>query len=163
MQAPASIDSIRSGLAEWANGWLAHPLARRLLASQSIVMQIGRYGLVSVAALGCDFMVFLALTKAGMQPAIAGMAGYTIGLLLHFCLSTLFVFDTSATRKSRARLFSEFAVSGGAGLVLTAAVITIMTHRAHAAPVVAKITAVLVSFAVVFVLRRSVVFAARIR
>jgi putative flippase GtrA len=140
---------------------LRHPLVQRLLASPSLIMQIGRYGLVSVAALGFDFAVFLALTKAGAVPAMAGMAGYAVGLVLHFLLSTLFVFDTHASRKTRARLFGEFAISGGAGLVLTAAVITVMTHRLHAAPVAAKITAVLISFVVVFLLRRSVVFAAR--
>ena len=140
---------------------LHHPLARRLFASQSLIMQIGRYGLVSVAALGCDFFVFLALAKSGVIPAIAGMAGYALGLVLHFVLSTIFVFDTAATSKTRARLFGEFAVSGGAGLVITAAVITVMTHQLHAAPVIAKLTAVIVSFVIVFLLRRSVVFAAR--
>ena len=139
----------------------AESLAQKLLASQSLFMQIGRYGLVSVAALGCDFFVFLALTQSGVIPAIAGMVGYAFGLMLHFVLSTLFVFDTSASQKTKARLFGEFAVSGGAGLVLTAAVITVMTHRLHAAPVLAKITAVIVSFVVVFLLRRTVVFAAR--
>ena len=143
-----------------ADTWIDHPLVAKLVASQSLVMQIGRYGLVSVAALGCDFAVFLALTKAGVLAAIAGMIGYAVGLVLHFVLSTVFVFDTRASRKTRARLFGEFAVSGGAGLVLTAAVITVMTHRLDAAPVAAKITAVIVSFAVVFLLRRSVVFAA---
>jgi putative flippase GtrA len=143
------------------SAWLRHPLVQRLLASQSLIIQIGRYGLVSVAALGFDFAVFLALTKAGAAPAMAGMAGYAVGLVLHFLLSTLFVFDTGASQKTRTRLFGEFAISGGAGLVLTAAVITVMTHRLHAAPVVAKIAAVLISFVVVFLLRRSVVFAAR--
>ena len=144
-----------------SSGWLGHPLILRLLASQSFLVQAGRYGLVSVAALGCDFVVFLALTKAGLLPAIAGMAGYAVGLVLHFMLSTVFVFDTSASNKTRTRLFGEFAVSGGAGLVLTAAVITLMTQRLGADPVIAKITAVLVSFVVVFLLRRTVVFATR--
>ena len=134
---------------------------QRLLASQSLLLQIGRYGLVSVAALGCDFVVFLALAKAGTIPAVTGMIGYAVGMALHYVLSTMFVFDTTGSRKTRTRLITEFAVSGGVGLVLTAAIITLMTHRLHAAPVVAKITAVIVSFVVMFVLRRSVVFAAR--
>lgn len=148
-------------IAEKQEGWLAHPLLKKALASQTLLLQLARYGFVSVAALGCDFGVFLALTKAGTMPAVAGMVGYTIGLVLHYFLSTVLVFDTAASQKTRARLFTEFAVSGGAGLVLTAAIITLMTHRLHAAPVVAKITAVAVSFVVVFLLRRSVVFASR--
>ena len=148
-------------IAEKQEGWLAHPLVRKALASQTLILQLARYGLVSVAALGCDFFVFLALTKAGTLPAIAGMAGYGVGLLLHYVLSTIFVFDAAAAHKTRTRLFTEFAVSGGAGLVLTAAIITVMTHRLHAPPVIAKITAVIVSFVVVFLLRRSVVFASR--
>ena len=123
-------------------------------------MQIGRYGLVSVAALGCDFVVFLALTRSGFAPAHAGIAGYSVGLVLHYILSTLFVFERPATGKPPARLFGEFVLSGGAGLVLTAAIISLMTDRLHAAPVLAKATAVIVSFVVVFFLRRTVVFAA---
>ena len=142
-------------------GWRAHPIACRLIACRGLILQIGRYGLVSVAALGCDFAVFLALTKAGTAPFLAGMAGYAVGLALHYLLSTQFVFDTHAARKPAARLFGEFAVSGGAGLILTAAIISIMTRQLHAAPVLAKVTAVIVSFAVVFFLRRTVVFAAR--
>ena len=144
-------------------GLSAIPFVRRILKSQDFIMQAGRYGLVSVVALACDFVVFLALTKAGAWPALAGAAGYVLGLALHFLLSTLFVFDTAAARKSIQRLFAEFAASGGVGLIMTAGIISVMTGRMHAGPATAKLTAVLVSFAIVFLLRRTVVFATRTR
>lgn len=156
MRAPSDLGSTA--------GWIDHPLARRLLDPQqflsaALVLQVGRYGLVSVAALVCDVAVFLALTTAGLLPAVAGIAGYGLGLLVHFALSTRFVFATDVVAKSKLRLLGEFAASGGIGLVLTGAIIAGMTERLQAAPVLAKLTAVIVSFVVVFVLRRSVVFA----
>lgn len=139
----------------------ALPLVQRILRSHDLVMQAGRYGFVSVLALACDFVVFLALAKSGAWPAIAGAAGYSFGLVLHFVLSTWIVFDAQASQKSIHRLFGEFAASGCAGLILTMGIISLMTGQLHAAPVVAKLTAVIVSFVVVFLLRRGVVFASR--
>ena len=144
-----------------AAGWLDHPRLRRLQAARGLVTQLGRYGLVSIAALGCDVAVFLLLTGSHVRPALAGAAGYGVGLVLHFLLSTLCVFDTTVTVKSLPRLFGEFALSGAIGLVLTACVIGILATGLGVAPVLAKVAAVVASFFVVFVLRRSVVFAAR--
>ena len=141
--------------------WRGNPLLHRLAASHTLLDQAARYGLVSVAALGSDFAVFLLLTAAGTQPTLAGAVGYAVGLVLHFLLSTLCVFDAMATAKPLPRLFGEFALSGAVGLALTAAVITVMTNLLQAAPVLAKAVAVIVSFAVVFLLRRHMVFAAR--
>jgi putative flippase GtrA len=142
-------------------GWRGHPLVRRIVSSQEFIVQAGRYGLVSVMALACDFVVFLALAKAGALPALAGAIGYILGLALHFMLSTLFVFDANAARKSIRRLLAEFAASGCVGLVMTAVIISVMTGRLDTSPAMAKLTAVAISFAVVFLLRRTVVFARR--
>jgi putative flippase GtrA len=139
-------------------GLSARPLVQSIVKSQEFLMQAGRYGLVSVVALACDFVVFLALTKAGALPVLAGAVGYVLGLALHFLLSTLFVFDTKAVGKSNRRLFAEFAASGCVGLIMTAGMISIATAHLHASPASAKLAAVLVSFAVVFLLRRTVVF-----
>jgi putative flippase GtrA len=142
-------------------GLSGHPLVQRALNSQDFIMQVSRYGLVSVVCLACDFVIFLALTKAGVLAALAGAAGYIFGLALHFVLSTMLVFDATRSQKSMRRLFAEFAASGGIGLILTAGIITIMLGRLHATPSMAKLSAVVVSFAVVFLLRRTLVFAAR--
>ena len=134
------------------------PLAIRLLG---LATQLSRYAVVSVLSLGLDFTVYLALADAGYRAAIAGVIGYAIGMLLHFSLSTRYVFKRKSCAKSDARLLTEFAVSGGVGLVITAAVILVATDMLGLTALVGKVFAVIMSFAVVFLVRRSMVFAAR--
>jgi putative flippase GtrA len=140
-------------------GWMGLQPLLALLDPRRVAGQVGRYGLISVVALGADFMVFLGLTLAGMQPSLAGAVGYLAGLVLHYVLSVRFVFDVARSAKSHARLFSEFVVSGAVGLCITAGTIAISTDIAHLPPVVGKAAAVVMSFAVVFILRRAIVFA----
>ena len=61
--------------------------------------------------------------KSAMSPPLAGVIGYALGTVLHYLLSTRFVFDARATDKVQARLFGEFALSGLAGMGITALVI----------------------------------------
>lgn len=127
----------------------------------AVAPQLSRYTLVSAVALGLDFLVFLMLTHgAGLKASTAGAIGYSAGLLLHFALSSRFVFDARATDKSRVRLFAEFAASGLVGIAITSIVIALTVDVAGLVPVVGKACAVVVSFASVFVLRRTIVFAA---
>jgi putative flippase GtrA len=125
----------------------------------SIVAQLSRYSLVSALALTLDFTVYLALTALGVSPPLAGMIGYALGTGLHYLLSTRFVFDARATDKLHARLFGEFALSGIAGMGITALVIALATEAAGLTALPAKVLAAAASFLVVFALRRTVVFA----
>lgn len=134
---------------------------RELLASRGhgLLPQLSRYTVVSVLALGLDFLLFLTLTHAGVaKAAIAGVIGYSAGLVLHFLLSSRYVFNVANAGKSQARLFAEFAATGLVGVLITWAVIALATDIGHLPPVIGKAGAVVVSFAAVFVLRRSVVF-----
>ena len=86
--------------------------------------QLSRYAIVSALALGLDAAVLLVLTHGlSMRAALAGVIGYTTGLVLHFALSTRFVFDAGQAAKSRARLFAEFAATGVVGLAITGGVL----------------------------------------
>jgi putative flippase GtrA len=119
------------------------------------------YAAVSGVALAADTGAYLALAWLGLLPALAGAAGYLIGLALHYALSVTFVFDAQATGKSPHRLIVEFGASGLAGLLLTAAAIAFSTGILGLSLVAAKSIAVIASFAAVYALRRFVVFAAR--
>ena len=126
-----------------------------------ILRQLSRYTVVSVFALGLDFLLFLGLTHGGLaKAAIAGVIGYSTGLVLHFFLSARYVFNIANAGKSQGRLFAEFVASGCVGLLITWAVIGVATDLAHLPPVIGKAGAVVASFATVFVLRRTVVFSA---
>ena len=83
------------------------------------------------------------------------------GLALHYMLSVRFVFDAPAAHKGQSRLVAEFALSGLAGMAITALVIAVTVDFGGMPLLPAKILAVGVSFLVVFALRRRVVFAGR--
>ena len=129
----------------------------------AVLPQLSRYSLVSALALALDFTVYLALTTWGTSPPLAGAIGYALGTGLHYLLSTRFVFDARATDKVQARLFGEFALSGLAGMGITALVIALATEGAGLAALPAKVLAATASFLVVFALRRTVVFAEGVR
>lgn len=122
--------------------------------------QFSRYVAVSVFALGVDFSVFLALTHVGLfKASLAGVIGYAVGLVLHFVLSTSFVFERRGLEKSRRRLFAEFAASGLVGVCITWAIIALAVDTIHLPAIVGKVLAVGISFVAVYLMRRTFVFA----
>ena len=126
---PVAIDRPRPGCgASSGIARLAEP-DRALIA---VVPQLSRYTLVSALALVLDFTVYLALTTRRMSPPLAGAIGYALGIALHYLLSARFVFDARATDKVQARLFGEFALSGLAGMGITALVIALATRARRA-------------------------------
>jgi putative flippase GtrA len=136
-------------------------LQRQLAPVLAVLPQFSRYTLVSALALILDFAVYLLLAAGGTKVALAGALGYACGLALHYVLSVRYVFDAQAAHKAQSRLFAEFAVSGLAGMAITALVIAAAVDAGDMPLLPAKAVAVGVSFLVVFVLRRSVVFAGR--
>ncbi len=90
---------------------------------------------------------------------LAGVLGYGAGLALHFLLSSRFVFTAAAAHKAQTRLFAEFALSGLAGLATTAIVIALAADVAGLPALPAKVLATGASFAFVYWLRCTMVFA----
>jgi putative flippase GtrA len=131
----------------------------RLRGRFRVLPQLSRYSVVSLLALMLDYGVYLSLASAGLRPFLAGTVGYSLGLLLHFILSTAFVFNAAAAGKPAARLFGEFALSGLAGLIVTACVIAAAHDVAGLPPLPAKLLATVASFLLVYSLRRGIVFA----
>ena len=133
----------------------------RRAASARLMPELSHYTLVSIVALGVDLVIFNALVLGGLRASLAGVAGYTIGMVLHYGLSARYVFDTASSDKGGARRFVEFALSGGIGLLITWTLIHFATDVALLPAMAGKIAAVGTSFIVVFLLRRGIVFAAR--
>lgn len=126
-----------------------------------ILPQFSAYTAVSALALASDLASYFALMNAGWPAFAAGVSGYIFGMFVHFVLSSRFVFKIDQTAKSETRLLGEFALSGVAGLAVTASVIATATNVFAAGPLTAKLCAVILSFIVVYSIRRMVVFAAR--
>ena len=91
----------------------------------AMLPQLSRYTLVSALALVLDFTVYLLLAAGGTTGALAGAIGYACGLALHYLLSVRYVFDAAAAHKGQSRLIAEFALSGLAGMAITALVIAV--------------------------------------
>lgn len=123
-------------------------------------MTLARYALASIVALGADTALFLLLSGGLIPPAIAAIAGYVTGMAVHWALSVRHVFrsgtDTPMTHRHRA----GFIMSALVGLAVTVAVVSALTMTGISAPV-AKAVAVTVSFALVYLVRKHVVFAVR--
>lgn len=121
-----------------------------------------RYVLVSCAALGVDTIITLNFTWAGLPPALCAAAGYVVGLGLHWVLSSRFVFaaELSASQGARARQAALFFASGIGGLAVTVSTFTTAVTLGVPA-LIAKAFAVGISFVVVYLIRRHLIFPQR--
>ena len=152
MTVPAAPASQSLNLADRAPAVLA-PLAR-------LMPELSYYTIVSAVALGIDLAIFWMLTAAHTPARWAGAVGYAVGIVVHYLLSSRFVFDTRGSTKSTTRRFAEFVVSGAIGLGITWLVIALAVDFMHLPALIGKGAAVGIAFVVVFLLRRGIVFAA---
>ena len=118
-----------------------------------------RYLIASVGALAIDMGTFLVLLAAGGQPAIASAVSYSLGIVAHWLLSSRAVFaDAVAGRgPARTRQKALFVGSALAGLALTTAIVG-AGDAAGIDPRLAKLAAIVASFALTWLLRVRVVF-----
>lgn len=117
------------------------------------------YLLVSAVALAGDMAAFLALLGGGVTPALAGAAGYSFGIAVHWVLSSRLVFALRAAPGGAARMRqkAEFVGSALVGLALT----TLIVGAGDAAgldPRLAKGVAIAISFTTTWLLRSRIVF-----
>jgi putative flippase GtrA len=120
-----------------------------------------RYLVVSATALACDVAVYAALIGSGMRATAAGAAGYTFGMLVHYALSTRWVFPDAGGMRRTAPTLAKFLATGLLGLATTAAIIDVLTREHLVGAFAAKAAAVGAAYVIVFLLRRTYVFATR--
>ena len=134
---------------ETLRAWLhRRRLSRRCSA---VLPQLSRYTLVSALALILDFTVYLLLAAGGMTGALAG--AHRLRLRSRPALSCCRCATCSMPRprtRRQSRLLAEFALSGFAGMAITALVIAVTVDLGGMPLLPAKILAVGVSFLVVF-------------
>lgn len=132
------------------------------LFSKMLDIRLLRYGLASVGALAVDMGSFLALLSLGMMAAAASAASYSFGIVAHWLLSSRAVFHDSVAERGpeRTRQKALFVVSALVGLGITTAIVGAAV-MAGFDPRLAKLVAIVVSFAATWVLRSKVVFRAK--
>jgi putative flippase GtrA len=117
-----------------------------------------RYIMASALALAADLSFFMALLQVGVYAIPASMAGYCLGLVVHWFISSRLVFAEQTLHGSqRTRQKALFFISTLIGLAITSLIVGAGTHLGLD-PRLAKLVAVAVSFQTTYLLRRSVVF-----
>ncbi len=118
-----------------------------------------RYGLASVGALAVDIGSFLALLALAVPAAAASGLGYGLGIVAHWLLSSRAVFAESVATRGRQRTKQKALFVGSAmiGLALTTGIVG-LAALGGLDPRLAKLAAIVVSFAATWTLRNKVVF-----
>lgn len=135
-----------------AVGTLPQPIA--MLGRFSIT----RYLIASVISLAFDVAVLLVLVDFKVDPGLAAAAGYSAGIIVHWLISSNFVFP-GKTREGAALQLQRLGFIGTAilGLGITVSIVSALTELG-VLPVLAKGAAVFVSFFAVYVTRKYGVF-----
>lgn len=118
-----------------------------------------RYILASVGALAVDVGFFLALMGLGVAAAPASAAGYSLGIVAHWLMSSRAVFQDSVATGGAARTRQKalFVASALVGLGLTTAIVG-FGDWSGLDPRIAKGVAIVVSFTATWLLRKTIVF-----
>ena len=119
----------------------------------------GRYLAASVVALGFDMASFLALLATGMDAAPAAGLSYTLGIGVHWFISSRAVFVAGVAERGPARTRQKalFVASALVGLALTSGVVG-LGSALGLDPRLAKVAAVGISFLATWLLRARIVF-----
>jgi putative flippase GtrA len=131
-----------------------------IAGKRKFAREFTRYGVASAAALACDVGVY-ALALGVMTPAVAGATGYASGLLIHYGLSSRWVFPDRAGNRRALPTFVRFAATGMLGLLITTATIGVLTASGLTRAFAAKGVAAGLAYAAVFLARRIYVFRPR--
>ena len=130
------------------------------LASRLRNVTLLRYLIASALSLGIDLGSFLALLALGAAAAPASAAGYALGILAHWLISSRKVFNDSVARRGpqRTRQKAMFVISALIGLAITTAIVAAGT-LAGIDPHLAKLAAIAASFTATWLLRSRIIFA----
>jgi putative flippase GtrA len=119
-----------------------------------------RYVVVSVGALASDMILFLLLLAAGLPGVAASAVGYSVGILVHWILSSRKVFADRVSEKgsaARTQQKAMFLFSALLGLMLTIVIVGAGTMMGVDARI-SKVAAIIISFMLTYLLRNIVIF-----
>lgn len=121
--------------------------------------RFARYLAASVGALAVDVGAFLGLLALGAAGAPASAAGYSLGILAHWLMSSRAVFHDHVAESGHARTRQKalFVISALLGLALTTAIVG-LGERAGIDPRAAKLVAIAISFMATWLVRSRIVF-----
>jgi len=118
-----------------------------------------RYLIASAVALAADLGSFLVMYRLGAFVPAAYAASYSLGILVHWLISSRLVFGDTVARRGleRTKQKALFVMSALLGLALTTAVGSVAVY-AGIHPIGGKAAAVAASFTLTWLLRSKIVF-----
>lgn len=122
--------------------------------------KILRFALIGVGNTLVDFSVFtIAYKVVGLPIVASNVVAWLVAVTGSYILNTYITFHVESGRLLRYRDYLTFAASGVLGMVMTTAVLLLLSLYVHV--MVAKAISILVGFAVNFTMSNLVVFRAR--
>jgi len=117
-----------------------------------------RYLLASIVSLAFDVALFMMLVAFAFDPGWASAAGYSAGIIVHWLISSSFVFPGKARQGAALQLQRiGFVATAILGLGITVSIVSWLTDLGSS-PVIAKGVAVFLSFIAVYLTRKFGVF-----
>lgn len=136
-------------------GWVGNLPAPLAILNR---FSLTRYLLASVVSLAFDVALFMVLVAFLVDPGWASAAGYSAGIVVHWLISSSFVFPGKARDGAALQLQRlGFIATAVLGLGITVSIVSGLTS-AGVLPVMAKAAAVAVSFFAVYLTRKYGVF-----
>jgi len=129
------------------------------IATRLLDIRLVRYLLASVVALGADIGSFLVMYSFGTFVPAAYAASYSVGILIHWLISSRLVFSDTVAQRGRARTRQKAMFVGSAlmGLGVTTVIGSFAVY-AGIHPIGGKAAAVVASFTLTWVLRSRLIF-----
>lgn len=131
------------------------------MISAALNWRLARYMLASIGALAVDVASFLALLQSGLGASLAAAAGYMLGIIAHWLLSSRAVFQDKVANSGfeRTRQKALFLASALAGLAITTLIVSLSAYAGFD-PRIGKGFAIVIAFSATWLLRSRIVFGA---
>ncbi|MBR5536103.1 MAG: GtrA family protein [Clostridia bacterium] len=127
--------------------------------TKNSLLQFFRYAFVGGWATVADWGILYILTElANVHYLISGVASFVTGLAVNFILSKKFVFSAEENTHSSSTEFIVYAIIGIIGLIMTEAIMYILTDKLGIYFMIPKIVATAVVFAWNFLARKIVLY-----
>lgn len=125
--------------------------------TQSVVQQFIRYVFVAGIAASADTACLYFLNhRFGINPLVAAAAGFLLGLLVNYWISTTWVFESTGRSGQE---FALFAAIGVGGLAWTELILWVSVDVAHWSVMAAKALSLVLVLVWNFGMRKKFVFA----
>jgi putative flippase GtrA len=140
-----------------------HSVYQRLQTAwheRALALKAASFALIGVVNTGIDFSVFWTLARYLGWPLVpANVLAWLVAMSFSYMMNSFITFGPESGRILRWRDYMTFAASGVAGMVASTTVLYVLSYLVPL--VAAKLTSILVSFAVNFSLSHFVVFRVR--